>query len=222
MRWWCWPPSWCWPWLSWLPLSAMAALLLLVAWNMSEAHKVVDLVRRAPKSDVLVLLVCLSLTVIFDMVIAITFGVILASLLFMREIAKMTRLHNLADHKRYASEVSPSTLVYKINGPLFFAAAERVFDELLAQVKDHKELILQMEAVSILMLAVSPPSSSSQNAWPRRGSVSRWLNCNSSPSRPWRGPRCVRCRESWSSTARWKRPFEENICTKRLKIDGKG
>ncbi|KOG92285.1 transporter [Aeromonas caviae] len=138
------------PWLSWLPLSAMAALLLLVAWNMSEAHKVVDLVRRAPRSDVLVLLVCLSLTVIFDMVIAITFGVILASLLFMREIAKMTRLHNLAEHKRYASEVPAQTLIYKINGPLFFAAAERVFDELLAQVRDHKVLILQMEAVSIL------------------------------------------------------------------------
>lgn len=138
------------PWLSWLPLSAMAALLLLVAWNMSEAHKVVDLVRRAPRSDVLVLLVCLSLTVIFDMVIAITFGVILASLLFMREIAKMTRLHNLADHGRYASEVPAQTLLYKINGPLFFAAAERVFEELLAQVGEHKALILQMEAVSIL------------------------------------------------------------------------
>ncbi|NEX82458.1 C4-dicarboxylic acid transporter DauA [Aeromonas rivipollensis] len=138
------------PWLSWLPLSAMAALLLLVAWNMSEAHKVVDLVRRAPRSDVLVLLVCLSLTVIFDMVIAITFGVILASLLFMREIAKMTRLHNLAEHGRYASEVSAQTLLYKINGPLFFAAAERVFEELLAQVGEHKALILQMEAVSIL------------------------------------------------------------------------
>ncbi|MGY3856323.1 C4-dicarboxylic acid transporter DauA [Aeromonas intestinalis] len=138
------------PWLSWLPLSAMAALLLLVAWNMSEAHKVVDLIRRAPRSDVLVLLVCLSLTVIFDMVIAITFGVILASLLFMREIAKMTRLHNLAEHKRYAGEVQSGTLVYKINGPLFFAAAERVFGELLAQVKDHRTLVLQMEAVSIL------------------------------------------------------------------------
>ncbi len=138
------------PWLSWLPLSAMAALLLLVAWNMSEAHKVVDLVRRAPRSDVLVLLVCLSLTVIFDMVIAITFGVILASLLFMREIAKMTRLHNLAEHGRYASEVPAQTLLYKINGPLFFAAAERVFEELLAQVGEHKVLILQMEAVSIL------------------------------------------------------------------------
>lgn len=138
------------PWLSWLPLSAMAALLLLVAWNMSEAHKVVDLIRRAPRSDVLVLLVCLSLTVIFDMVIAITFGVILASLLFMREVAKMTRLHNLTEHRHYASEVPANTLIYKINGPLFFAAAERVFGELLAEVQDHETLILQMEAVSIL------------------------------------------------------------------------
>lgn len=138
------------PWLSWLPLSAMAALLLIVAWNMSEAHKVVELIRRAPRSDVLVLLVCLSLTVIFDMVIAITFGVILASLLFMREIAKMTKLHNLADHKRYAHEVPEQALLYKVNGPLFFAAAERVFGELVAQVKGHKLLVLQMEAVSIL------------------------------------------------------------------------
>lgn len=138
------------PWLSWLPLSAMAALLLIVAWNMSEAHKVVELIRRAPKSDVLVLLVCLSLTVIFDMVIAITFGVILASLLFMREIAKMTKLHDLAEHKRYAHEVPDNGLLYKINGPLFFAAAERVFAELEVQVKGHKVLVLQMEAVSIL------------------------------------------------------------------------
>ncbi|MGL5156272.1 MAG: STAS domain-containing protein, partial [Aeromonas veronii] len=138
------------PWLSWLPLSAMAALLLIVAWNMSEAHKVVELIRRAPKSDVLVLLVCLSLTVIFDMVIAITFGVILASLLFMREIAKMTKLHDLAEHKRYAHEVPDNGLLYKINGPLFFAAAERVFAELESQVKGHKVLVLQMEAVSIL------------------------------------------------------------------------
>lgn len=138
------------PWLSWLPLSAMAALLLIVAWNMSEAHKVVELIRRAPKSDVFVLLVCLSLTVIFDMVIAITFGVILASLLFMREIAKMTKLHDLAEHKRYAHEVPDNGLLYKINGPLFFAAAERVFAELEAQVKGHKVLVLQMEAVSIL------------------------------------------------------------------------
>ncbi|MDO2946843.1 C4-dicarboxylic acid transporter DauA [Aeromonas simiae] len=138
------------PWLSWLPLSAMAALLLLVAWNMSEAHKAFDLIRRAPRSDVLVLLVCLSLTVIFDMVIAITFGVILASLLFMREVAKMTRLHNLTDDRRHAHAVPEGALLYKINGPLFFAAAERVFGELMSLIEGHQVLVLQMEAVTVL------------------------------------------------------------------------
>lgn len=138
------------PWLSWLPLSAMAALLLVVAWNMSEAHKAVELIRRAPRSDVVVLLVCLLLTVIFDMVIAITFGVILASLLFMREVARMTRLHNMAEDRRHAHKVSAGTLLYKINGPLFFAAAERVFGELLGKVEGHDVLVLQMESVTVL------------------------------------------------------------------------
>ncbi|EOD56449.1 transporter [Aeromonas molluscorum 848] len=138
------------PWLSWLPLSAMAALLLMVAWNMSEAHKAVELIRRAPGSDVLVLLVCLSLTVIFDMVIAITFGVILASLLFMREIARMTLLQDLGQHKRHQHQVPEQGLLYRINGPLFFAAADRVFGELTEQVQDHRLLVLQMDAVSIL------------------------------------------------------------------------
>ncbi len=69
----------------------MAALLLMVAWNMSEAHKVVDLLRHAPKDDIIVMLLCMSLTVLFDMVIAISVGIVLASLLFMRRIARMTR-----------------------------------------------------------------------------------------------------------------------------------
>lgn len=64
------------PWLSYLPLSAMASLLLLVAWNMSEAHKVVYLLRHAPRDDILVLVLCMALTVLFDMVIAITVGII--------------------------------------------------------------------------------------------------------------------------------------------------
>ncbi|CCK02899.1 Putative sulfate permease [Cronobacter sakazakii 701] len=77
------------PLLSWLPLSAMAALLLMVAWNMSEAHKVIGLLRRAPKDDIVVMLICMSLTVLFDMVIAISVGVVLASLLFMRRVARV-------------------------------------------------------------------------------------------------------------------------------------
>ncbi|SPZ62413.1 Putative sulfate transporter ychM [Serratia quinivorans] len=130
------------PWLSWLPLAAMASLLLMVAWNMSEAHKVVYLLRRAPKDDILVMLLCLSLTVLFDMVIAITVGIVLASLLFMRRIARMTRLSELSAEN--------GRLVLRVNGPLFFAAAERIFNELLVRSESYDVIVLQWDAVPVL------------------------------------------------------------------------
>ncbi|AHG18406.1 transporter [Chania multitudinisentens RB-25] len=130
------------PWLSYLPLAAMASLLLIVAWNMSEAHKVVYLLRRAPKDDILVMLLCMSLTVLFDMVIAITVGIVLASLLFMRRIARMTRLSELS--------AADDRLVLRVNGPLFFAAAERIFNEILLRSEDYHTVILQWDAVPVL------------------------------------------------------------------------
>ena len=132
------------PWLSWLPLAAMAALLLMVAWNMSEAHKVVDLLRRAPKDDILVMLTCMSLTVMFDMVIAITAGIVMASLLFMRRIAKLTRLTEVP------AEAAEDTLVMRINGPLFFAAAERIFSELQVRSAGKKVIVLLWDRVAVL------------------------------------------------------------------------
>ena len=130
------------PWLSYLPLAAMAALLLMVAWNMSEAHKVIYLLRRAPKDDILVMLLCMSLTVMFDMVIAITVGIVLASLLFMRRIARMTRLSELSAEN--------GILVMRVNGPLFFAAAERIFSELLLRSENYHTVVLQWDAVPVL------------------------------------------------------------------------
>ncbi|RJT12373.1 C4-dicarboxylic acid transporter DauA [Rahnella inusitata] len=132
------------PWLSWLPLAAMAALLLMVAWNMSEAHKVVDLLRRAPKDDILVMLTCMSLTVLFDMVIAITAGIVMASLLFMRRIAKLTRLTEVP------VETPDDMLVMRINGPLFFAAAERIFSELQSRSSGKKVIVLLWDRVAVL------------------------------------------------------------------------
>lgn len=132
------------PLLSWLPLAAMAALLLMVAWNMSEAHKVVDLLRRAPKDDILVMLTCMSLTVLFDMVIAITAGIVMASLLFMRRIAKLTRLTEVL------ADVPEDTLVLRINGPLFFAAAERIFSELQTRSEGKKVIVLLWDRVAVL------------------------------------------------------------------------
>ncbi len=132
------------PWLSYLPLAAMAALLLIVAWNMSEAHKVVDLLRHGPKDDIIVMLLCMSLTVLFDMVIAITLGIVLASLLFMRRIAQMTLLSERPETS------SPTRLVLRVNGPLFFSAAERIFNDILQRSENYQTIILQWDAVPIL------------------------------------------------------------------------
>ncbi len=137
-------------WLSWLPLSAMAALLLMVAWNMSEAHKVWQLLRKAPKSDVLIMLLCIVLTVLFDMVVAITFGIVLASLLFMREMSKMTVISDLTNHKRWSHAVPADWLLLKITGPLFFAAAEHVFAELQSRLSGKRGLVLMLDGVSVL------------------------------------------------------------------------
>lgn len=132
------------PLLSWLPLSAMAALLLMVAWNMSEAHKVVNLLRTGPKDDIIVLLICMSLTVLFDMVIAISVGIVLASLLFMRRIARMTRLAPVN------VEVPEDVLVLRVIGPLFFAAADSLFTDLATRCTGKRIVVLKCDAVPVL------------------------------------------------------------------------
>lgn len=132
------------PLLSWLPLSAMAALLLMVACNMSEAHKVVNLLRTGPKDDIIVLLICMSLTVLFDMVIAISVGIVLASLLFMRRIARMTRLAPVN------VEVPEDVLVLRVIGPLFFAAADSLFTDLATRCAGKRIVVLKCDAVPVL------------------------------------------------------------------------
>lgn len=132
------------PLLSWLPLSAMAALLLIVAWNMSEAHKVVNLLRRAPVDDIVVMLLCMSLTVLFDMVVAISVGIVLASLLFMRRIARMTHLAAVN------VSVPEDVLVIRVIGPLFFAAAETVFNDLESRIHGKRIVVLKWDAVPVL------------------------------------------------------------------------
>lgn len=132
------------PILSFLPLAAMSSLLLIVAWNMSAAPRVVYILKRAPKDDIIIMVLCMSLTVLFDMVIAITIGIVLASLLFMRRIARMTRLSELTAYS------DDETLVMRVNGPLFFAAAERIFTELHDKVGHYNSIVLQLDAVPIL------------------------------------------------------------------------
>lgn len=131
--------------LAYVPMPAMAALLMVVAWNMSEAHKSVKLVRKSPRGDVLVWVTCLVLTIFFDMVIAITAGILLASILFMKEISALTQVIDITDNRDFVHETPPANWkVFKINGPLFFAAADRIFGELSQQIKGQQGLILHM------------------------------------------------------------------------------
>lgn len=137
--------------LAYLPMPAMAALLIMVAWNMSEAPKAVHLLKTAPRSDVLVFLTCFSLTVALDMVIAITTGVLLAAVLFMREMAEMTKVTDITTGKRVSEENLPAGWrVFKINGPMFFAAADRIFGELATLSRNVDGFILYMDGVTVL------------------------------------------------------------------------
>ena len=137
------------PALSYLPLSSMAALLLVVAWHMADLPQIIQLTRRSGRNEIAVLLVCLILTVLFDMVIAISVGVLLASLLFIRTIAEMTKSINIA-----VPEDLDDVLIYRISGPLFFAAADNLFADLHDKTvhTDHeiKHIVLQCDAVTVL------------------------------------------------------------------------
>jgi SulP family sulfate permease len=139
------------PLLAYLPMPAMAALLIVVAWNMSEAPKSLHLVKHAPASDIAVLITCLLLTVFFDMVIAITVGVLLAFVLFVNEMASMTRITDITGNKKLVVAHLPDRwAVLKINGPLFFAAADRAFGEISASMSALDGVILYMDGVTLL------------------------------------------------------------------------
>ncbi|GAA3714361.1 C4-dicarboxylic acid transporter DauA [Oceanisphaera sediminis] len=139
------------PLLAYLPMPAMAALLMVVAWNMSEAHKAVKLLKTAPVADMLVFLTCFSLTILFDMVLAITVGILVAAVLFVRDIAEMTRVSDISGHRRLLETPLPAGWsVFKINGPLFFAAADRVFSELAEMSRQRRGVVLYMDGVAIL------------------------------------------------------------------------
>ena len=119
------------PLLGYLPIAALAGLLLLVAWNMAELRHVLYVARIAPRSDVLVLLTCFALTVIFDMVIAVAVGMMLAFLLFAKRMADVAQIRLVDDQQLSHPELADKGIViYEIAGPLFFGAAGKAVSSL--------------------------------------------------------------------------------------------
>jgi len=131
---------------AWLPMASLAAMLLIVAWNMSEARRVVRLLRVGPRQDVLVLMICLLLTVLFDMVLAVGVGLLLASALFIKRVADLSG--GAPDQPRTDVGQLPEDLaVYRIHGPLFFAAADKALRALSQFDERIRHLIIDMESV---------------------------------------------------------------------------
>ena len=135
------------PLLDWLPMASLAALLLVVAWNMSEVRHFAHILRVAPRSDIAVLLTCFGLTVLFDMVVAVSVGVVLAALMFMRRMADIAHV-NLAQGGSHAHpDVPDDVVVYEIAGPLFFGAAEKAVTALQRSQSRARAVILDLEDV---------------------------------------------------------------------------
>jgi SulP family sulfate permease len=136
------------PLLGYLPMTSLAALLVLVAWNMSEVKHFIHTVRVAPKSDVAVLLTCYSLTVGFDMVVGVSVGMVLASFLFMRRMAEVTEAHFAqGNHPDLPGPIPQGVAVYEISGPLFFGAAQKAMAALEIVAGETKAVILLMDEV---------------------------------------------------------------------------
>jgi SulP family sulfate permease len=139
------------PLVAYLPMASLAALLLLVAWNMAEIRHIAHVLRSAPRSDVIVLVVCATLTVLFDMVVAVSAGIVLAALLFMRRMAEITRSRLLqVDDAESSYAIPPGVALYEIAGVLFFGAAEQAMRALATIGGEVRVVVLGLGRVSVI------------------------------------------------------------------------
>lgn len=143
------------PYAAMIPMPAIAAILFMVAYNMCQWRTFADLLKTAPKSDIAVLILTFFLTILFDLVVAIEIGILVAVLLFMKRMSDVAEVRSwkYAEDEEEAEQEKlrklPSSInVYEISGPLFFGAAGIIGQ---IAVKDHaKCLILRMNNVPAL------------------------------------------------------------------------
>ena len=131
-----------------IPLAALSAILFVVAWNMSEAKHFIKMLKRAPRADVVILLITFSLTVFADLVVAVNIGVILATLHFLRRMASSVEVRKSSKHDLHkelenqgVTEIPSDVLIYTVEGPFFFAAVEN-FERALAGTHTYPNTLI--------------------------------------------------------------------------------
>ena len=143
------------PYAALIPMPAIAAILFMVAYNMSEWRKFIHLLKTSPKSDIIVLVTTFVLTVVFDLVVAIETGILLAAILFMKRMSEVTEVESWKyvdeedDPDSLSLRVVPKcTHVYEISGPMFFAAANKILSITLED--NTRCLVLRMRSVNAI------------------------------------------------------------------------
>jgi SulP family sulfate permease len=140
-----------------IPLAALAAILFVVAWNMSEIPHFLQMIRRAPRADVTILLVTFVLTVFTDLVVAVNIGVILAMLQFLRRMAASVEVQQMSEQAlqqelaaQGLTRLPPGVLVYSVEGPFFFGAVENFERALASTHTDPAVLVFRLTRVPFM------------------------------------------------------------------------
>lgn len=141
------------PLMRYVPLAALAAVLLVVAWNMAEIENFRHLL-HGPVGDRVVLLLTFALTVMFDLTVAIEVGVVLAALLFMHRMSTVVEMESSVpapdDDESQRARLPPGVEAYRIAGPLFFAVANRLDAALDAYAQPPRVFILRLRLVPMI------------------------------------------------------------------------
>ncbi|MGN0164603.1 MAG: SulP family inorganic anion transporter [Lachnospiraceae bacterium] len=148
------------PYAALIPMTTLAAVLIIVAYNMSGWREFVKMF-KAPKSDIFVLVTTFILTVCFDLVVAIEIGMVMAALLFLNRMANVTDVRKWIDYDDNFDEnadpdsislrkLPEKTVVYEVTGPMFFGAVDKFMDMVAESRKSNYVMVIRMRAVPAL------------------------------------------------------------------------
>lgn len=146
------------PYVKYIPMASLAGILIMVAYNMGEWDEFKEL-RKAPKGDAVVFLTTFLLTILFDLVVAIEIGMVLAVFLFMKRMADVTQCKYITGEEEEINDsigylngrkISPKIDIYEINGPFFFGAADKFIKVIKSIKKPPRVLILKMTNVPVI------------------------------------------------------------------------
>lgn len=160
------------PYAALIPMPTIAAILFIVAYNMSEWREFVSLLRKAPKSDSIVLVVTFILTVVFDLVVAIEIGLLLAAILLikrMSEVASVQEWEYDIIGNTNLRQVPKGTLVFEVVGPMFFAAADKIMT--VYKDRNTKVIVLRMRNVPAMDMSALRKLEELHQACEKRGII---------------------------------------------------